>query len=70
LLAITIRNDGPHTQNDSGGGRGLQNMQRRAQSLHGHISWQRDHDYHLSIRVQLSDYDPYDLLTPPLETSP
>jgi len=70
LLAITIRNDGPHTHNDSGGGRGLQNMQRRAQSLHGHISWQRDHDYHLSIRVQLSDYDPYDLLTPPLETSP
>jgi signal transduction histidine kinase len=70
FLGITIRNDGPHTHNNSGGGRGLQNMQRRAQSLHGHISWQRDHDYHLSIRVQLSDYDPYDLLTPSLETSP
>jgi signal transduction histidine kinase len=68
-LTIAVHNDGPQIQTDVSGGRGLQNMQRRAQSLNGSIHWQRDQDYHIEIRVSLSDYDAHSLIATPLESS-
>lgn len=69
-LAIDIHNDGmrehPHHMN----GRGLQNMQRRAQSLDGSVSWQQDREHHILIRVRTSHYDAIDQHPAVLESQP
>ncbi len=71
-LAIDIDNDGQATQPYLSSGRGLQNMRRRAQSLHGSVDWQQDHAYHILIRIKPSDFDPLNavtLTTPPVALS-
>lgn len=53
-LQLQIENDGEATISPHSSGRGLENMQRRAQSLNGQITWQQDQHYHVLIHVQLS----------------
>lgn len=53
-LHVQIENDGEAAVSPYSSGRGLENMQRRAQSLNGQITWQQDQHYHVLIHVQLS----------------
>jgi len=53
-LHLHIENDGESIRSTQSSGRGLENMQRRAQSLNGQITWQQDQHYHVLIHVQLS----------------
>ena len=72
-LSIHIENDGKPLRSPHSSGRGLENMQRRAQSLGGQITWQQDQHYHVRIHVRLSHQDD-PLLThaqyQPLEPTP
>lgn len=56
-LQLHIENDGETVRSPHSSGRGLDNMQRRAQSLNGSITWQQDHHYHVLIEVKLSHRD-------------
>jgi len=53
-LHVQIENDGEAAVSPYSSGRGLENMQRRAQSLNGEITWHQDQHYHVRIHVQLS----------------
>ena len=53
-LHVQIENDGDAAISPYSSGRGLENMQRRAQSLNGQITWHQDQHYHVRIHVQLS----------------
>lgn len=54
-LHISIENDGNYTDAGFSSGRGIQNMLRRAKSLHGDIDWQYGQRYRLFIQVKLSN---------------
>ena len=54
-LHISIENDGSFSDAGFSSGRGIQNMLRRAKSLHGDIDWQYDQRYRLFIQVKLSN---------------
>lgn len=56
-LTLQIKNDGETIKHPYSSGRGLENMQRRAQSLDGQITWQQDHHYQILIHVHISHYD-------------
>lgn len=56
-LSLHIENDGKALHSPHSSGRGLDNMQRRAQSLDGQITWQQDQHYHVLIQVRLSHQD-------------
>lgn len=68
-FAIDIHNDGALQHDPHSSGRGLQNMQRRAQSLNGHVTWQQDHEHHVLIRMQPSNHDARVPLTPMLPST-
>jgi signal transduction histidine kinase len=69
-LAIDIHNDGMQAHPYQSHGRGLQNMQRRAQSLNGLVTWQQDREHHILIRVRTSHYDAIDQYPDVLESQP
>lgn len=63
-LRLQIHNDHPHKAPSDRGGRGMQNMKRRVQSLHGKLEWQQDSEYRLSITVQLNEMRSTSTATP------
>lgn len=69
-LAIDVHNDGMREHPHQMHGRGLQNMQRRAQSLNGSVTWQQDREHHILIRVRTSHYDAIDHYPAVLESQP
>jgi signal transduction histidine kinase len=69
-LAIDVHNDGMCEHPHHGSGRGLQNMQRRAQSLSGTVTWQQDREHHILIRIRTSHYDVIDQHPAVLESNP